>query len=81
MSLGYAEKLSYREDLGGSLGTKEIHDPPSEVRCYAAPHLFVLPLLAWRPHLGNPAKILDSLACRFSLCCIHFHDRQQGTIS
>ena len=26
MSLGYAEKLSYREDLGGQLGAPEIFD-------------------------------------------------------
>ena len=26
MSLGYAEKLSYREDLGGQLGSPEIFD-------------------------------------------------------
>jgi hypothetical protein len=32
MSLGYAERLSYREDLGGSLGTPELPDPPAEAR-------------------------------------------------
>ncbi len=26
MSLGYAEKLSYREDLGGQLGAPELFD-------------------------------------------------------
>lgn len=28
MSLGYAEKLSYRDDLGGQLGAKELFDDP-----------------------------------------------------
>ena len=31
MSLGYAEKLSYREDLGGQLGAPECFDSPEEV--------------------------------------------------
>ena len=31
MSLGYAEKLSYREDLGGQLGSPEIFDSPEEL--------------------------------------------------
>jgi mono-ADP-ribosyltransferase sirtuin 6 len=31
MSLGYAEKLSYREDLGGQLGAAELFDSPEEV--------------------------------------------------
>ncbi|KAL4445407.1 hypothetical protein ABPG77_011232 [Micractinium sp. CCAP 211/92] len=31
MSLGYAEKLSYREDLGGQLGAPELFDSPEEV--------------------------------------------------
>lgn len=31
MSLGYAEKLSYREDLGGQLGAPELFDSPDEV--------------------------------------------------
>jgi len=31
MSLGYAEKLSYRDDLGGKLGAPEYFDPPEEV--------------------------------------------------
>lgn len=29
MSLGYAERLSFREDLGGQLGDKEHLDPPA----------------------------------------------------
>lgn len=32
MSLGYAEKLSYREDLGGQLGAKELFDKPTDLR-------------------------------------------------
>lgn len=28
MSLGYADRLSYREDLGGRLGAPEVADPP-----------------------------------------------------
>ena len=32
MSLGYAEKLSYREDLGGQLEAKELFDKPSDLR-------------------------------------------------
>eukprot|EP00887_Chlorella_sp_A99_P002716 scaffold6.g2716.t1 len=31
MSLGYAEKLSFREDLGGQLGAAEHYDSPEEV--------------------------------------------------
>ena len=31
MSLGYAEKLSYREDLGGQLGAPELADSEAEV--------------------------------------------------
>lgn len=31
MSLGYAEKLSYREDLGGQVGAPEYLDPPEEI--------------------------------------------------
>ncbi|KAL4427985.1 hypothetical protein ABPG75_002074 [Micractinium tetrahymenae] len=31
MSLGYAEKLSYREDLGGQLGAPELFDSPGDV--------------------------------------------------
>lgn len=31
MSLGYAEKLSYREDLGGQLGAPEFFDTPEEL--------------------------------------------------
>lgn len=31
MSLGYAEKLSFREDLGGQLGAPELSDTPEEV--------------------------------------------------
>ena len=31
MSLGYAERLSYREDLGGSLGTPELYDSLADV--------------------------------------------------
>lgn len=31
MSLGYAEKLSYRDDLGGKLGAPELFDSPAEV--------------------------------------------------
>lgn len=31
MSLGYAEKLSFREDLGGQLGAPELFDSPEEV--------------------------------------------------
>jgi hypothetical protein len=30
-SLGYAERLSYREDLGGQLGSKELNDRPDDV--------------------------------------------------
>jgi mono-ADP-ribosyltransferase sirtuin 6 len=29
MSLGYAEKLSYRDDLGGQLGSPELFDTPA----------------------------------------------------
>lgn len=32
MSLGYAEKLSFREDLGGQLGAPELFDTPQEVQ-------------------------------------------------
>lgn len=35
MSLGYAEKLSYREDLGGQLGAPELYDSPQEVEAKA----------------------------------------------
>lgn len=35
MSLGYAEKLSYREDLGGQLGAPELFDSPKEVEAKA----------------------------------------------
>lgn len=31
MSLGYAERLSYREDLGGQLGSKELNDRADDV--------------------------------------------------
>jgi NAD+-dependent protein deacetylase sirtuin 6 len=31
MSLGYAEKLSFREDLGGQIGAPECYDAPQEV--------------------------------------------------
>ncbi|KAF8062076.1 SRT1 [Scenedesmus sp. PABB004] len=31
MSLGYAERLSHREDLGGRLGDPELHEPPHVV--------------------------------------------------
>ena len=31
MSLGYAEKLSYRDDLGGQLGDPEQLDSPNTV--------------------------------------------------
>jgi hypothetical protein len=31
MSLGYAEKLSYREDLGGQLGSRELNDRAEDV--------------------------------------------------
>ena len=31
MSLGYAEKLSWRDDLGGQLGDKEIFDSETEL--------------------------------------------------
>jgi hypothetical protein len=32
MSLGYAEKLSYHEDLGGQLGAPELFDADADVR-------------------------------------------------
>lgn len=32
MSLGYAEKLSYREDLGGQLGSPELWDSVEVIR-------------------------------------------------
>lgn len=32
MSLGYAEKLSYREDLGGQLGAREHFETGSELK-------------------------------------------------
>lgn len=35
MSLGYADKLSYREDLGGPLGQKEHYEPGSSVEMKA----------------------------------------------
>jgi len=38
MSLGYAEKLSYREDLGGQLGSPEIFDE-AEQRAASAQQL------------------------------------------
>ena len=31
MSLGYAEKLSYRDDLGGQLGNPELSEDPAEL--------------------------------------------------
>ena len=31
MSLGYAEKLSYRDDLGGTLGSEELSEPPEQL--------------------------------------------------
>ena len=31
MSLGYAEKLSYRSDLGGQLGAPELFEEPAEL--------------------------------------------------
>ena len=31
MSLGYAEKLSYRDDLGGQLGSKELFEAEDEL--------------------------------------------------
>ncbi len=31
MSLGYADRLSYREDLGGTLGSPELHDTDADV--------------------------------------------------
>jgi len=31
MSLGYADRLSYREDLGGTLGSPELHDTNADV--------------------------------------------------
>ncbi len=36
MSLGYAEKLSYRDDLGGQLGAPEIFDE-AEAACCKCP--------------------------------------------
>ncbi|CAD7700133.1 unnamed protein product [Ostreobium quekettii] len=32
MSLGYASRLSYREDLGGQLGARELFDSPEKLR-------------------------------------------------
>lgn len=32
MSLGYAQKLSYREDLGGQLGAPELFDSDAELQ-------------------------------------------------
>ena len=32
MSLGYAEKLSYHEDLGGQLGAPELFDTEEELQ-------------------------------------------------
>ena len=32
MSLGYARKLSYREDLGGQLGAPELFDSDAELQ-------------------------------------------------
>lgn len=32
MSLGYAEKLSYREDLGGQLGAPEVFDDSHDLK-------------------------------------------------
>ena len=31
MSLGYADRLSFREDLGGTLGAPELHDSDADV--------------------------------------------------
>ena len=31
MSLGYADRLSWREDLGGTLGDPELHDSDADV--------------------------------------------------
>ena len=31
MSLGYADRLSFREDLGGTLGAPELHDTDADV--------------------------------------------------
>lgn len=31
MSVGYAQKLSYKEDLGGSFGKPEVVEPPKEL--------------------------------------------------
>jgi mono-ADP-ribosyltransferase sirtuin 6 len=46
MSLGYAEKLSYREDLGGQLGAPELHDSPEEVEANAE---LLAELVSWGP--------------------------------
>ena len=36
MSLGYADRLSFREDLGGQLGAPELQDSPDEVEAKVA---------------------------------------------
>ena len=36
MSLGYADRLSFREDLGGQLGAPELQDSPEEVEAKVA---------------------------------------------
>ena len=64
MSLGYADRLSYREDLGGRLGDIELHDSDEDVALKVAqlaewvhtPHLYIL--YVQRPTSPSPPSFL-----------------------
>lgn len=61
MSLGYAEKLSYREDLGGQLGAKELFDKPSDLRGKVH-QLKDLVRAVWRPFMCSNTLINSLLS-------------------
>ena len=63
MSLGYAQKLSYREDLGGQVGARELLDSPSE----AQDKIQQLAELVWNP--GPAVVTIDAIACGSRLRC------------
>ena len=68
MSLGYAEKLSYREDLGGQLGSPELFDPQDDLRQKTAELVEMVrrpPLL--HAALRNPCHVRPLPSCLFRL--------------
>ena len=76
MSLGYAEKLSYREDLGGQLGAPEVFDEDEPLKAGAQQ---LSDMVRHRCGLSDTMRTSNGSTTPITRANLHADSGQQGS--